>query len=199
MRLLAVHPFPRRFLLGLTLVEVMIAIGLGSLVMAAVGSLTMYGARTSVAVMNYSDLDAKSRCALDLISRDLRQATAVLNYQTNLPVKSLSLTNADQLTTLTLTWDSAARTVTMQKSDQPGVTVTNLTECDSWDFQFYQRTPWVSGTNITYFPATNITGSVDTSLCKLIALTWKCSRSILGNKLNTESVQAAQIVLRNKR
>ena len=29
-------------------------------------------------------------------------------------------------------------------------------------------------------------------------MTWKCSRTILGQKANTESVQTAQVVLRNK-
>lgn len=49
-----------------------------------------------------------------------------------------------------------------------------------------------------YFPAINTAGQLDLSLCKLIKVYWKCSRNILGQKVNTESVQAAQIVLRNK-
>jgi hypothetical protein len=86
--------------------------------------------------------------------------------------------------------------VTLDKSGQP--TVTALTGCDRWSFSLYQRTPWVTPTNILYYPATNITGRLDVSLCKLINLSWKCSRKILAQKVNTESVQAAQIVLRNK-
>jgi hypothetical protein len=180
----------------LTLVEVMIATSLGSMVLAAVGLLTLYGAKTSVAVVNYTDLDGKSRYALDLISREIRQANAVLSYQTNASFKTFTLTNNDQAAAITLTWDAGAGTVTMAKTGQP--TVTNLTQCDRWDFSFYQRTPWVTGTNIIFYPATNSAGSLDLSLCKLISMSWKCSRAIMGAKIDTESVQTSEIVLRNK-
>jgi hypothetical protein len=196
MKLPDLRSFRRQFLQGVTLPEVMIATALGTLVFAALSYMTMYGARSSSTVVNYTDLDAKSRYALDVISRELRQATQVLNYQTSSTNSSLTLTNAEQATAITLTWDGNARTVTLDRTGQP--TLTNLTECDSWDMKFYQRTPWVSSTNVTFYPATNSAGNLDPSLCKLIALSWKCSRTFLGNKLNTESVQAAQIVLRNK-
>jgi prepilin-type N-terminal cleavage/methylation domain-containing protein len=181
---------------GVTLIEVLVAIGLGSLVLAAVGFLSLFGARSSLAMANYTDLEFKSRYALDVISRELRQATAVLSFQTNLPFKSLTFTNADQGATVVLTWDSNARTVSFQKSGQS--TFTPLTSCDRFDFYLYQRTPLITPTNVIFYPATNITGVLDPSICKLINLSWKCSRTILTQKINTESVQAAQIVLRNK-
>ena len=196
MRILRPKAYPQQFLRGLTLVEVMIATSLGSMVLAAVGLLTLYGAKTSVAVVNYTDLDGKSRYALDLISREIRQANAVLSYQTNASFKTFTLTNNDQAAAITLTWDAGAGTVTMAKTGQP--TVTNLTQCDRWDFAFYQRTPWVTGTNIIFYPATNSAGSLDLSLCKLISMSWKCSRAIMGAKIDTESVQTSEIVLRNK-
>ena len=186
----------RRVLQGFTLVEVMIATSLGTMVLAAVAMLTLYGARTSVAVVNYEDLDTKSRYALDLISREIRQANGVLSYQTNLPVTSFTLTNTAQAAAITLSWDSNAATVTMAKTGQ--ATITNLTGCDQWNFGFYQRTPWVTGTNVIFYPATNTAGNLDLSVCKLISMSWKCSRTILGAKLNTESVQTAEIVMRNK-
>jgi hypothetical protein len=120
----------------------------------------------------------------------------VLSFQTNLPVKSLTLTNASDATAITFTYDSNARTVVMSKTGQADLTA--LTECDRWDFSFYQRTPYVTATNISYYPATNTAGVLTISLCKLINLSWKCSRNIFAQKVNTESVQAAQIVLRTK-
>jgi hypothetical protein len=119
-----------------------------------------------------------------------------LSYQTNASFKTFTLTNNDQAAAITLTWDAGAGTVTMAKTGQP--TVTNLTQCDRWDFAFYQRTPWVTGTNIIFYPATNSAGSLDLSLCKLISMSWKCSRAIMGAKIDTESVQTSEIVLRNK-
>ena len=181
---------------GISLVEVLIAMAIGSLVLAAVSSLTMYGAKATTAMVNYTDLDSKSRYALDVISREIRQANSVLSFQTNLPVKTLTVTNASDATAITFTYDSNARTVVMSKTGQADLTA--LTECDRWDFSFYQRTPYVTATNISYYPATNTAGVLTVSLCKLINLSWKCSRNIFAQKVNTESVQAAQIVLRTK-
>lgn len=180
----------------MTLVEIMIATGLGSLVFTAVGFLSLFGARSSLAMANYTDLEFKSRYALDIISREIRQATAVLSFQTNLPIKSLTLTNVDQAAKIVLAWDSNAGTVTLQKTGQ--AMTTSLTGCDRFDFFLYQRTPLITATNVIFYPATNISGVLDPGLCKIINLSWKCSRQILSQKIDTESVQAAQIVLRNK-
>jgi Tfp pilus assembly protein PilW len=181
---------------GVSLVEVMIATTIGTMVLAGVGSMSLYGARSSAALSNYTDLEAKSRYALDVVSRELRQANALVSFQTNLPVKSFTLTNSDQAVAVTLSWDSNARTVTFQKTGQPPLTA--LTECDQWGFALYQRTPLITSTNVVFYPATNGVGATDPTICKLINLSWKCSRTIAAMKINTESVQAAQIVLRNK-
>jgi type II secretory pathway component PulJ len=186
----------RRASCGISLVEVMVATAVGSLVLAAVSSLTMYAAKATTAMVNYTDLDSKSRYALDVISREIRQSSAVLAFQTNLPLKTLTLTNAAQGAAITLTYDSNARTVVMSKTGQADLTA--LTECDRWDFSLYQRTPYITPTNVLYYPATNTAGMLTVSTCKLINLSWKCSRAIFAQKVNTESVQAAQIVLRSK-
>ena len=59
----------------MTLVEVMVSVALGSMVLAMAGSLWLFGSRSFAAMGNYTDLDAKSRNALDLMSRDIREAT----------------------------------------------------------------------------------------------------------------------------
>ena len=50
-----------------TLVEMMVAMALGSVVMTAVVSLSVYSARTFASLGNYTDLDLHSRNALDVI------------------------------------------------------------------------------------------------------------------------------------
>ena len=60
----------------MSLVEVMVASGLGSLVLSAVMAITFFSARSFAAVSNYVDLDAKSRTALDKMSQEIRQADA---------------------------------------------------------------------------------------------------------------------------
>jgi hypothetical protein len=36
-----------------------------------------------------------------------------------------------------------------------------LTECDRWDFGFYQRTPLITSTGVVFYPATNSAGALD--------------------------------------
>lgn len=180
---------------GFTLIEMMIGVALSSIILALAGSLYLFGSRSFVAMGNYADLDTKSRAALDLMTRDIRQATLVTAFQNSGTTKWITITNAVAGTTATYTWKAAPRTLVCQKPGQPDQVY--LTECDSWNFQLFQRAPQQNGSYI-FFPATNTVGAYDLSICKLINMTWKCSRTILGSKVNTESVQTAQVVLRNK-
>jgi len=188
-------PWARRRPNGWTLVEMMIGVAIGSLVLAVIGALSLYGLRSFVAIGNYSDLDARSSNALDQMSREIRQAAAVVGYQTNAAGKWIRFTNADLGITFRYAWDASSRALVCEKTGQP--TQTYLTECDRWDFAFYQRSPQPNKTNV-FYPATNTAGGYDLNACKLVDMTWKCSRTLLGRKWNTESVQTAQIVLRNK-
>ena len=178
-----------------TLAEMMVGLGVGSLVLAAAASVWLFGSRSFAAIGNYVDLDNKSRSALDLMSRDIREATGVTGFQDKGPTKFLTLTNTLRGTATTYTWSEAAQTLVCQKSREPDQVL--LTECDRWDFTLFQRFPQKAGTYV-FFPATNTAGGYDLTICKLINMSWKCSRTILGSKLNTESVQTAQLVLRNK-
>ena len=191
MRFHAQHPFrSRKPEHGLTLVEMMVAMALSSMLMAAVALLSVYSARTFASMENYTDLDVHSRNALDVMGRELRQATAVVGSQTNTSVRYVSLTNANAGIGLKVTWNMDAGTLVFNKTGQPAKTC--LTGCDRWDFGLYNKAPNLSSTNISFNTATNLADA------KVVNMSWKCSRTILGNKINTESVQTAQIVLRNK-
>jgi Prokaryotic N-terminal methylation motif len=175
---------------GFTLIEATIAVGLGMLVLAVVASLILYSARTFSAMTNYVDLDLHSRCALDIISREVRQATAVADCRTNGSVSFITLTNADDSTSIKVSWNMDAATLSLEKTGLPPMVV--LTGCDRWRVWLYNRAPNVSSTNLSFNTAANLAS------CKVVNMSWECSRTILGSKLNTESVQTAQIVLRNK-
>lgn len=170
--------------------EVVIAMGLGAVLLAVVATLTVYGARTMVAMGNYVDLDSQSRNAVDTIGREIRDSSAVLSFKTN----QLVLTNATAAVIVTLTYHPTDRTLEFEKTGQSPKIL--LTQCDSWDFWLYDRAPLA--TNLTFHAATNGLGQLDPAFCKVINMSWNCSRTILGAKLTTESVQTAQIVLRNK-
>ena len=196
------HTQPRSTSAGFTLVETMIGMLVGSIILAAVCALTLFGAKTFAAMSNYVDLDTKSRHGLDLMTREIRDAFQVVSAATNSTFKSLVITNADEQSTTTYSWSSTNLMLLSTKvygdPTKPTEIKTNLTSCDSWNFNLYQRTPTVTATNIVYFPATNVSGVMTPSLCKLIDMSWKCSRQMFAKKANTEIVQSAQIVLRNK-
>ena len=185
----------RRQVGGMTLVEVMVSVALGAVLLAMGSSLWLFGSRSFVAMSNYADLGAKSRHALDLMSRDIRQATRVTGFENTGTTRWLRVTNAASGEQVTYVWSASPRTLVCQRTGQADQVY--LTECDRWDFDLFQRAPQKNGSYV-FFPATNTAGAYDLSICKLINMTWKCSRTILGSKVNTESVQTAQVVLRNK-
>jgi Tfp pilus assembly protein PilW len=160
---------------------------LSLLVLTVIMTLFMFGLRSFVGLGNYATLSGQSRLALDLMARQMREATQVLAVNTNLPVRSITLTNAFVGSTIVYRWDSTTGILTTDVTGQ--TTRTNLTGCDDWEFSFYQRTPT---NNWTFYPTDDLT------LCKLINMSWKCSRTVLGQKLNTEDMMTAQVVLRNK-
>lgn len=171
------------------LVELMVATSLGSVVLAAVMALTVYSARSFAAVSNYVDLDMKSRNALDKMSQEIRQADGLTTFTTNQLVFSGTDPVTSSAYTLTYSYNSGAATLTRQKSSE-AQSQTLLTQCSALTWSMYQR----NMTNGTDQPIP----TSDVSQCKLIKLTWICSRSILGKSLNTESVQSAEIVIRKK-
>lgn len=175
---------------AMTLMEVMVALGIGSMVLAIIAVATVFGARSFVALGNYSVLDQQSRLGVDQMTREIRQSTALL--RTNASPKGLVFTNANTRTTVTYSWDPNTKLLTAKYSNEAAPRQI-LKNCDDWQFKIWQRTPYANQTNV-FYSATNA------SLCKLVDMTWKCSRTVGGTKLlNTETIQTAQIVLRNQK
>jgi Tfp pilus assembly protein PilW len=184
MKLFPMTSNARRQRAGMSLLEVMIASSLGMIALAAVGSLSLFTARSFVASGNYADLDRASFVALDTLSRDVRQSRALTEFTTN----KLTLKDNDNLA-LIYEYKPSTGQFTRQKN---GTTTVLLNQCDVLKFAVYQRTP-TNGWN--WYPLTS--SSNVTATAKLIDVSWKCSRKILGAKVNTESVQTAKVVIRN--
>lgn len=155
---------------------------IGSLLLAAVASFSVFTARSFIATGNYADLDSASRNSLDIMTRDIREARALTLFQTN---KLVFTANDGQ--SLTYFFNPSTAKLTRQKGDQNTVL---LEQCDYLIFNIYQRNP---SNNFTFYPVQN--NRVE--MAKLVDVSWKCSRKILGEKMNTESVQTAKIVMRN--
>ena len=181
------QPQRRRTADGFTLIEMLTSVGVGILLMGVVMVLFLDGSMSFVAMANYQDLDEKSTTTLDTLSKEIRNATGLVAYTNGV---SLVLTNSTAGTLTTLTYDSTAGTLVMTKTGLAARTC--LTGCDMWTFSIYSKAPNPNSTNIIFYAATNA------QACKLINMTWTCSRNICGTKMSTESVQTAQVVLRNE-
>src|SRR5687768_18393012 len=68
---------------GLTLIEMLVAVAIGTVVLLAMGSLSIYSGRSFAALANYADLDNSSRNALDVMTRDIRQTVELTAYSSN--------------------------------------------------------------------------------------------------------------------
>jgi Tfp pilus assembly protein PilW len=170
---------------GFSLVELMVAVVAGLLVALAVVLVCAFVLRSFIAMGNYAELDRNSRNALDHISRNVRASLAVdPNY--SLSTNSVHLVALDGKS-FGYVWDPADRSLSYVTNSGNSSAVI-LTNCDILFFSFYQHNP----TNNLKFVSATVTNEV-----KIVNVDWRCSKTIYGNKINTESVQTAQIAIRN--
>src|SRR5690349_9029657 len=166
---------------GFTLTELVVATGVGGLIMLCIAALYLFSQRSFVGMYIYADLNDRSRNASDMISRDIRGAAAVLSATNNQIV--LGSTDGD----ISYTYDSSNRTLVRL---QNGGSRTLLYGVDSLNFALYQR------------PLTNATfGNFPTASpanAKMVAFQWSCSRTVPAAKMNSESVRAGIVQLRNQ-
>lgn len=172
---------------GWTLPEMLLAVFCGTIVLASLTVVTVFASKSYLSIANYRDLDNDSRNALDVMSRDIRSMAVVTSYATN----AISLSNIDG-SKVTFNWNPGqstfTRTYTAGGSTTP-LTSILLTNCATLVFHVYSQVP----TNSFTFPDTS--GNVFET--KLIDVSWRCTRSIMGSITNSESVQTAKIVIRN--
>ena len=68
---------------GFVLSEMLVVMGISAILMLALTVFFMLGGRSFAAMFNYVDLDDANRIAMDLLSRDIRQANRVTEFATN--------------------------------------------------------------------------------------------------------------------
>ena len=168
---------------GMTLAEMIIAMGVSSLVLLA-SNMTFLNSSVSFAALgNYITMDSASRNAIDRMTRDIRKSKDLISYSTNQLVFKYSGT-----TNLVYSFDSNSGCLTEWKT---GDAKTNnlLSGCSKLQFSMYQNTPQPGGT---------LNATTSTSQGKAISVAWKCSRGVFGRRIATEDMQQALIVIRNK-
>ncbi len=180
----------------------LIAIGISGIVFAAVGMMIFFSGRSYAALANYVDLDNKSRKALDLMSKEIRQVDGVTDIGTITLAGGQVVTNRLVLSgketdgtayTITYTYNPNGTDQPLTRTKVGGVfpgTSTLLTGCSYLNFGMYTRVP-KDGT-LDNFTATDLT------TCKVVQIDWICNRSIFKQSENTESVQSAKVVIRKK-
>ena len=176
---------------GMTLVELQVASAISVILFAAVMALAFYTARSFAAFTNYIDLDANSRNALDVMTTEIRQADLLTaGSATNLTFQTTDA-ETGALHSLKYVYNGVRKELTRAvDAGQPEVL---LTECTDLRFSTFQRNTTPSLSNAFLPVATS-----QPELCKVVQLTWICSRKILGKSVNTESVQSAKVVIRKK-
>ncbi len=166
----------------MTLLELMVATGIGSLVLASIVTVFVTSNRTFVSMGNYVAMDQASRAALDQMTRDIRKSKNLITFSTNQLVFNYSGT-----TNLTYLYDSQKRQLVQWKTGSQ--TNVLLSSCDLLTFSMFSNIPQSGGT---------LASTTDVKKGKAISVAWRCSRKVLGKKVNTEDMQEAQIVIRNK-
>ena len=167
---------------GGTLVETLMSVGISGVLLAVLASLLMFSGRSFLAFFNYADLNNGNRLTTDTMTRDLRECNRVTLCTTN----RLDIEDSDG-STITYNYAQGAGTLTRTQNT---VTRTLVTGCDSLAFNLGTRNP-IGGTFA-------VVATTDVTLAKVVNLSWNCSRTILGVKVNTESVQTARIVIRKQ-
>ena len=172
-----------------TLLEMMVSMAISSVILTVLLSFTVYTAKSFASMFNYVDLEQKSQLAVDSMLRDIRATKALASYGTT-TLNGRTITNV--LTFLDaddeqLTYSFSNNLLIRTKDGESTMLLTNV---DYLCFQVFKRNP--VATTFEQFPTS------DAGSCKLVSVNWLCSRSVLGSRLNTESVQTAKIVLRKQ-
>ena len=180
---------------GVTLIEMIFAVGIGAMVCAATIYLLMFSLRSYQAVTNFQNLNSKGRQAMDTLSTDIRQANGCSTNAT-FTSSSMTLLGVNPVTSASYTilynYDSSKQTLTRTYTENANAQVASLlTNATYFAFSYYQRNP----TNASFDVFPNM-GTAAT--CKVIQVDWNCSRSILGTAVDTQSGESARIVIRKE-
>ena len=165
-----------------TLAEYGMAMAIGMIALAAACVLWGYASKTCAALLNYVELSSASKNAMDRMSREIRNATAVKSCSVN----QLILLDPDG-TNVTYAYHGVTKTLTVTKYSQ---TTTLLNGCTAFEFKIYQRTP-ISGSYV-------LTETTDTNTAKVVSMRWTCARNLTGDRQNVENAVSSKVVIRSK-
>ena len=174
-----------------TLVEMMVAVGVFSLVgMALMGSY-IFGVKSMAAMYNYSMLDQCNRQAMDQLTREIRQSKQVLAYTTN--SITVRTANDDGTDGPAVTYSFSPSVKKLLRTSSDGTSKLLLDNCSLLSFQLFTRCP--SNGVFGSFPVAINNWS---NTVKVLQLTWKTSVALPSGVVNSENIQTARVVIRKQ-
>ncbi len=177
---------------GWTLLEMMIAVGIFSLVGMALMGTYIFSVKSMASLYSYAVLDAYNRQAMDQLTQEIRQAQRVVAYTTN--SITILTANEDGSTGPMVCYSFNPTSKKMLRKNLSDRTSTMLLDnCSLLQFQLFTRCP--SNGNFGMFPVAVNNWS---NTVKVLQLTWKTSVMKPDGIINSENVQTARIVIRKQ-
>jgi Tfp pilus assembly protein PilW len=167
-----------------TLVEVMIAASLGTMILAGIMSTFLMLGRSGANIANYSMMEAESRRALEEFSQDLRMANAITwNSPTSITI-TVPNNYVPTLGVVTYAYDSTAKIFYRTPRDSAsaaGTTDTLIRNVISFSYSRYDRI--------------NNPSTMDMTTKRMTASTANVTRTVPGA---SNIILSASFILRNK-
>lgn len=161
--------------------ELLVAIGIGGIVVAAVAAFSQSATMSLARMINYAEMAAASQTTADQLTRDARRANRVVIANANLII-------FEDFDGVPLSYSYNGRRGTLTRTKGRTSTVL-LKGCDVLTFTLGKRNPDGAFED---FPAATA------AECKVFSVAWQCSRTILGYKTTTENLSSAKIVIRRQ-
>jgi hypothetical protein len=173
-----------------TLVEMMVAVGVFTLVGMALMGTYIFSVKTMASMYSYALLDQNNRQAMDQLTREIRQSIKVLSYSTN----SITVLTAkdDGPAGPAVPYAFSPSTKKMLRTSD-GASKVLLNNCSLLKFELFTRCP--SNAVFGSFPVAINNWS---NTVKVLQLTWKTSVVQPSGIANSENVQTARIVIRKQ-
>jgi Tfp pilus assembly protein PilW len=178
---------PPKNIRAFTLVEMLVSTGLFTLVGGVIMAIFLFSVRSFETLVNYSDLDKINRIALDKVTSEIRQAVEVTGYSTN----SIAIITGDNHN-VSYYFNNTSKKL-LRNDLTTGTSQTLVSSCTLLDFDVYQRNN-ISNT-FDQYPAANGGAAEEV---KVVRLTWKASRTILGTQKVSEDIQTARVIIRKQ-
>ncbi len=167
---------------GFSLIEILIAMSLSALALAAVLSSFVFVARSSVGVANYSEMNTESRTGLEIFGRDVRNAQGIVE---GFNEHAFTLIMPGGGERITYQYRPNVKSKPLVRITESGVTETIMTGIQTLQFNY-----------------TNLQGHTNNTMAtmevKQIQLQLTLLRYTIGLK-NTERVVSARFILRNQK